>query len=65
MSMKTILGLIAVAAMGGGAYYLYKSGQLVSGPPAMGAGAPQGTIDRTFRVTRVDPTLIDAYLQNN
>lgn len=65
MSMKTILGLIAVAAMGGGAYYLYKSGQLVSGPPAMGAGAPASANPNVIRAQRIDPSLIDAYLQNN
>ena len=40
METKTILILLGVAALGGGAYYLYKSGKLVSAPTS--AATAQG-----------------------
>lgn len=40
METSTILILLGAAALGGGAYYLYKSGKLV-GDPGMSQGAPQ------------------------
>lgn len=63
MNLKTVLGLIAVAAIGGGAYYLYKAGQLVSAGPEMGSSVPAGANPNITRMMRIDPSKLDAAMQ--
>jgi hypothetical protein len=51
METSTILILLGAVALGGGAYYLYKSGSLV-GSPTMSAGNPYAPqIMREARLT--------------
>lgn len=46
---RTLLLVLGVAALGGGAYYLYKSGKLVGSPDInMAMGAPR----QVFRVSQ-------------
>lgn len=45
---RSLLLFLGVAALGGGVYYLYKSGKLVGMPGQMSAGAPR----QVFKVSQ-------------